>query len=146
MLFTRRRLNSLGGHGQNPRRPRGLVGHGGSEYDLEVRMGWIKLRGPRDGLHQSRIRKELSCRLRAVGIEPADHDDHVPRLRVTNAGYQRIVLQNRTMHPAYVLARLICGPTPIARSRIFRVLDIDERSEEHTSELQSPMYLVCRLL
>src|SRR5437764_2093825 len=23
---------------------------------------------------------------------------------------------------------------------------IDERSEEHTSELQSPMYLVCRLL
>src|SRR5437762_4458459 len=25
-------------------------------------------------------------------------------------------------------------------------LDIRERSEEHTSELQSPMYLVCRLL
>ena len=26
------------------------------------------------------------------------------------------------------------------------ILDKDERSEEHTSELQSPMYLVCRLL
>src|SRR5437879_10308765 len=26
------------------------------------------------------------------------------------------------------------------------VLAIDARSEEHTSELQSPMYLVCRLL
>src|SRR5437764_9787368 len=25
-------------------------------------------------------------------------------------------------------------------------LDVRERSEEHTSELQSPMYLVCRLL
>src|SRR5437762_2095862 len=30
--------------------------------------------------------------------------------------------------------------TPIARSKAI------ERSEEHTSELQSPMYLVCRLL
>src|SRR5437879_10503898 len=29
----------------------------------------------------------------------------------------------------------------------FRQTDLDEtRSEEHTSELQSPMYLVCRLL
>src|SRR5437879_8883005 len=27
-----------------------------------------------------------------------------------------------------------------------RVRDGDQRSEEHTSELQSPMYLVCRLL
>src|SRR5437764_6215875 len=27
-----------------------------------------------------------------------------------------------------------------------RVDDADDRSEEHTSELQSPMYLVCRLL
>ena len=26
------------------------------------------------------------------------------------------------------------------------VIDEDHRSEEHTSELQSPMYLVCRLL
>src|SRR5437879_11129593 len=30
------------------------------------------------------------------------------------------------------------------RQRARRVLDV--RSEEHTSELQSPMYLVCRLL
>src|SRR5437762_10515490 len=31
-------------------------------------------------------------------------------------------------------------------SAIERVEEIDCRSEEHTSELQSPMYLVCRLL
>src|SRR5437764_15303224 len=36
-------------------------------------------------------------------------------------------------------------------SRFFAALsrsleDVDDRSEEHTSELQSPMYLVCRLL
>src|SRR5436189_2337794 len=32
------------------------------------------------------------------------------------------------------------GPDP------YRVAGVDGRSEEHTSELQSPMYLVCRLL
>src|ERR1017187_2083664 len=33
-----------------------------------------------------------------------------------------------------------------AARRISRVIDFFTRSEEHTSELQSPMYLVCRLL
>src|SRR5437879_10381372 len=28
----------------------------------------------------------------------------------------------------------------------FRIVNLETRSEEHTSELQSPMYLVCRLL
>src|SRR5437762_5690940 len=37
------------------------------------------------------------------------------------------------------------------RGQLVRVLDgegidLEDRSEEHTSELQSPMYLVCRLL
>src|SRR5437762_6343927 len=31
-------------------------------------------------------------------------------------------------------------------TRIFRARALNSRSEEHTSELQSPMYLVCRLL
>src|ERR1017187_368918 len=35
-------------------------------------------------------------------------------------------------------------PNPILANRIFAA--VDPRSEEHTSELQSPMYLVCRLL
>src|SRR5437763_11362658 len=33
-----------------------------------------------------------------------------------------------------------------ADRRDFQVLRRSDRSEEHTSELQSPMYLVCRLL
>src|SRR5437763_12709836 len=49
----------------------------------------------------------------------------------------------------------ICGPMHWAdtvglakiRDRLTRLAaDLGERSEEHTSELQSPMYLVCRLL
>src|SRR5437763_4646929 len=36
----------------------------------------------------------------------------------------------------------------VAAARLAQVLHLDSavRSEEHTSELQSPMYLVCRLL
>src|SRR5437762_8876658 len=33
-----------------------------------------------------------------------------------------------------------------ATRRLFRLMFPEVRSEEHTSELQSPMYLVCRLL
>src|SRR5437762_9774733 len=53
--------------------------------------------------------------------------------------------------------RLEKGDPGIAMGQILRYLDaivpgktllelLSERSEEHTSELQSPMYLVCRLL
>src|SRR5437879_11609700 len=34
----------------------------------------------------------------------------------------------------------------VLRNRFFNMGKQDRRSEEHTSELQSPMYLVCRLL
>src|SRR5437763_12441925 len=38
------------------------------------------------------------------------------------------------------------GDRAVHRLEAFAVADQDARSEEHTSELQSPMYLVCRLL
>src|SRR5437763_14116459 len=42
------------------------------------------------------------------------------------------------------------GDSILARKRLFgiwfRIVEGISRSEEHTSELQSPMYLVCRLL
>src|SRR5437762_9998718 len=34
----------------------------------------------------------------------------------------------------------------LSQARVLEELQTPERSEEHTSELQSPMYLVCRLL
>src|SRR5438876_4400923 len=48
------------------------------------------------------------------------------------------------LHPARAGARGDSGdhPVVIGGSRV----DNDERSEEHTSELQSPVHLVCRLL
>src|SRR5437762_10675779 len=45
---------------------------------------------------------------------------------------------------------IICANSPQAKGRIERAFGtlqdrmVKERSEEHTSELQSPMYLVCR--
>src|SRR3712207_7102977 len=42
--------------------------------------------------------------------------------------------------------RLSCGPQSRAGSRADLELALDARSEEHTSELQSRQYLVCRLL
>src|SRR2546425_7439446 len=41
--------------------------------------------------------------------------------------------------------RWLYGPLPPARLPVVRALDVP-RSEEHTSELQSLAYLVCRLL
>src|SRR5437762_3924751 len=60
-----------------------------------------------------------------------------------------------TLFPYTTLFRSICWRTCVACARWPRVSRrsrgpppprLPERSEEHTSELQSPMYLVCRLL
>src|ERR1017187_1856190 len=52
---------------------------------------------------------------------------------------------------AHVVVRywiLVVGESLLESVHVFghRLQDRDHRSEEHTSELQSPMYLVCRLL
>src|SRR3712207_9046691 len=54
----------------------------------------------------------------------------------------RHVLQ-RIRH-AYEISAVFVGPMGGADLRVFVVAD--DRSEEHTSELQSRQYLVCRLL
>src|ERR1017187_10609404 len=51
------------------------------------------------------------------------------------AGLRSPVIYGPTDHNDYVVESMGCGAA-----------FLDYRSEEHTSELQSPMYLVCRLL
>src|SRR5258707_11260823 len=48
-------------------------------------------------------------------------------------------LSSATTHPKRLLVAASCGTPHAATSNLFR-------SEEHTSELQSRQYLVCRLL
>src|SRR5438445_6212405 len=57
-----------------------------------------------------------------------------------------------TLFPYTTLFRSGCGPLRVEFAQAFRhrtgfsVADVETRSEEHTSELQSRQYLVCRLL
>src|SRR3712207_7337698 len=50
-------------------------------------------------------------------------------------------LNQRAQTAGYLVSRETCDGEGVARQRI-----IQHRSEEHTSELQSRQYLVCRLL
>src|SRR5215510_6336371 len=49
-------------------------------------------------------------------------------------------------HPNDTLSRELRQPVDGLRHRVERIRDRDDRSEEHTSELQSRGHLVCRLL
>src|SRR5690348_18221499 len=51
-------------------------------------------------------------------------------------------------HGIHVCANVVCGPDGTAAAVLLRAAAVDDglRSEEHTSELQSPVHLVCRLL
>src|SRR5437764_7063798 len=52
----------------------------------------------------------------------------------------------RSPHPAATSSAAFRGQGPRCQRRGGKLLWQRGRSEEHTSELQSPMYLVCRLL
>src|SRR5437879_13807980 len=78
---------------------------------------------------------------RTGGCRPADRasDDGLFRELVAHLRRERARLRRewaRRIHAARLL-------TAISEAEIFR--EATARSEEHTSELQSPMYLVCRL-
>src|SRR5215210_9003194 len=51
-----------------------------------------------------------------------------------------------TLFPYTTLFRSLVGHPQQHRHQAEQEQRADQRSEEHTSELQSPMYLVCRLL
>src|SRR5437762_8991982 len=57
------------------------------------------------------------------------------------------IAQIAMMHPWTYVAQTTCAHVNHFYKAILGALEFDgPRSEEHTSELQSPMYLVCRLL
>src|SRR5436189_4825220 len=64
----------------------------------------------------------------------------IPSKRVTTSSTESAATPHRPTSPS---ARGSSESKPI---RVGMSKATDKRSEEHTSELQSPMYLVCRLL
>src|SRR5436189_3428223 len=57
-----------------------------------------------------------------------------------------VVAQTSILGSLFANALLVMGLVIVVGARDDQAHDQEARSEEHTSELQSPMYLVCRLL
>src|SRR5437879_11237674 len=89
-------------------------------------------------------RMEESTRLRIlkrrepVIVADSQNGDYRPAPRGISRRSTRLCPRSRRRSSARKRPRAPCGRPGGARGRL--------RSEEHTSELQSPMYLVCRLL
>src|SRR5437762_8146785 len=98
--------------------------------------------GPSLGLPASSTRKETPSATFTMREETAG-DSARPR----NAPKQMTAIRSKTGRELKVIAvRQITDERPDLLPSIARVKFCQKRSEEHTSELQSPMYLVCRLL
>src|SRR5437762_10063862 len=98
-------------------------------YCLSIRSHGSSCRRASSSLRRVSSFSALSSSSRA-----ASHSSRVPVLCVVIVFFSlRVVTSAASAHRPLRVDKLGC---PIARAR----------SEEHTSELQSPMYLVCRLL
>ena len=91
--------------------------------------------------------------------EPEQHQIPFQGRRIKNPRLRRGIF---LLPSLFTVANLLCGYYAVVASLLggrddfdhaakaigFAILfdSLDGRSEEHTSELQSPMYLVCRLL
>src|SRR4051794_41236288 len=82
--------------------------------------------------------------LRALGVDVVCGDDawQVTPGPLRGPAAVDVGLAGTVMRFVPPVAVLACAPVPVERHRPVR----EDRSEEHTSELQSPVHLVCRLL
>src|SRR5437762_6889435 len=81
-------------------------------------------------------------------IDAGAEEGHLDNVAACASGGIRIVSEQfdeRLPNPGWGLA-LFVAHAPLQTEKARSVLPDSVRSEEHTSELQSPMYLVCRLL
>src|SRR5437879_10081243 len=82
------------------------------------------------------------CRLFGTGY------DERQKLPAASPETITIIRRGRRRRSSPICDGFDCGAEPSNHSLVIpcRMIVIVSRSEEHTSELQSPMYLVCRLL
>src|SRR5437762_10389796 len=99
-------------------------------------MKWYDVKGD----PASRLRQRKHALLRGLYVPP----DALPgSLALTHhrCGKPTCRCADGEGHPAWSLTFMVDG-----KKRVEHIPEEWVRSEEHTSELQSPMYLVCRLL
>src|SRR5437763_6004910 len=97
-------------------------------YDLSISSSNIFFFQAEDGIRDTSVTGVQTCAL--------------PILRAGDFGRSRSFFRASSGDLAH--AGAVNGPGTINRPRTS--MGFNTRSEEHTSELQSPMYLVCRLL
>src|SRR5947209_13306434 len=74
---------------------------------------------------------------RSIGVAPPSEDDYVKRVIATGG---------QTVQCCDSEGRVTVDGKPLDEPYIYENNPIESRSEEHTSELQSRQYIVCRLL
>src|SRR5437763_9964603 len=126
----------------------------GASSGCEVRGPPPRTCGRAVAVTRRSMRLKASARIRSstfCGSSPAARLSFQAPARLTPAGASGDSLL--PAHPARVVAAAVHSSTAPARTigilsypRLAVECSIAVRSEEHTSELQSPMYLVCRLL
>src|SRR3989441_1313414 len=112
---------------------------------VEIRQ--LRARLALDSGYTSRLLRQLETE-RLIRTTPSPRDTRVRFVRLTTAGRKELALLNRLSDEA---AATLLDPLPEApRAALLSAMGTVERrawrSEEHTSELQSLAYLVCRLL
>src|SRR5437762_9182519 len=111
----------------------------------------------RGSASRSRRRQPVSARNRQYMIAPAGlgatRQTLVDRLnKFENIEILRTYAERENICPPIAVVRASDGAAAVLRRSVAGAFVIEPdhtlraRSEEHTSELQSPMYLVCRLL
>src|SRR3712207_8092601 len=84
---------------------------------------------------------------RSGGLLPARRPfDEDRELVAAEAGEGVLGADGGLQHPAHLADEPVPGGVPEAVVDALEAVEVEERSEEHTSELQSRQYLVCRLL
>src|SRR5437879_5055967 len=124
--------------------PRGSGQPGGSIPAVAPRVRRVRLgRDPR--IRTSRTGSPSSGRLRGLGPSPRGPVGRCdpPRHDADRPGHRLVPAVLRALRDPHVAHR---NPGPSGTDSLSAAGAPSGRSEEHTSELQSPMYLVCRLL
>src|SRR5438876_8958814 len=94
------------------------------------------------GMNPQRAAQVRACSLELAALQldvPQHRQRERDRRRVSQRATDRVVLAQQPLGPIEIALVQRQHTVPEQRER-------QERSEEHTSELQSPVHLVCRLL
>src|ERR1035441_10034974 len=99
---------------------------------------WNSVREWRRSLKLRRVRRSYAAKPQLATNSKQTRKDG-------GGGGSRTPVRKALRHEDYMLSSIRCATRPLRARRPFASRAQNERSEEHTSELQSLRHLVCRL-